>query len=180
MAEYPSDFDKVKYNGQWVDRDSPLGQEAAKWEKPYQFVPYPAMMYRAQRLPGNGKWATAAPLPQRYAFSREEDWAFAKMQAEAFTRECQRVVNDDRERRAALDTGEGWQDTPQEAIDWQLNLEKLMGQEAAERAYRDRNMSEGAKAESAAAEAEHFGHLPSIPEKPRRGRPRKAVTTPAT
>ena len=37
---------------------------------------------------------------------------------------------------------------------------------AANRNYNDRNMSEKAKAESAAAEDAHDGHLPSIPETP--------------
>ncbi len=147
----------VYVDGHWVSTESGMGKELAKWNKPYEFKQFPLMLYRAQRLPGSGKWVTSDPTN------------------EAFTLSCQRVVRSEAELEAAKREGVGWSDSPQSAIEWALGLEKEISNAAAERAYQDRNMSEKAKAESASAEGENFGHLPEIPEKPvaRRGRPPK-------
>lgn len=169
----------VKYNGEWVTRDSALGKEAAKWEKPYKYEHFPLMMFRAQRIPGNGKLACSLSAPSRFGFARDEDWLMARQAAEAFTSECQRTVNDERERKQLVDSGEGWCDTPQEAIAWQENLVKIMGDEAAARVARDQGMSEAARAEADKFERENFGHQPVIPEKPKRKYVRKVKPEPS-
>jgi len=147
----------VMYEGRWVSADSPMGKEIAKWNKPYKYEEYPLMLFRAQRLPGSGKWATSSPTDQ------------------AFTRSCQKVVGNDEEYKRAKDEGIGWSDSPQEAIEWALALEKSISTAAAERIAADSKMSEKAQAEAAQFEQENFGHQGEIPEQPirRRGRPRK-------
>lgn len=132
---------------------------------------YPAMLFKAQRIPGNGKWATSMQTPPFFGFRDENEWTRASEQANYFKTQCQMVVKSDAERARAHE--DGWRDTPQEAVEYANELDKLIGNEAAERAYRDRNMSEKAQAEVAQAEAAHFPHLASVPEAPIKRRPRR-------
>lgn len=59
------------------------------------------------------------------------------------------------------------------AIEYVKELEQMVAVAAAERNYQDRNMSEKAKAEAEAVELATIQHVPVIPEKKKRGRPRK-------
>lgn len=161
-----------------INPESESAKELARWEQhqsqytigglkpgnPYVYREFPKMMYLARQIPGNGKWATSQEAPAFFGFRDQNEWDRACQQAMQFTTSCQRTVNDDRERERARN--EGWRDTPQEAVEFREALDKAIGDAAAERNYRDKSMSEKALAESAAAEAEHFGHLPEIPEKP--------------
>jgi hypothetical protein len=63
------------------------------------------------------------------------------------------------------------------AIEYVKSLEHDVEVAAAERAYRDRNMSDKAKAEAAAADAATMQHVAEVPVTPikKRGRPRKVV-----
>jgi hypothetical protein len=146
---------------------------------PYHFRQYPRMLYCARQIPpgfpGAGKWAISMDPPQNFGFRTPEDWERARQAAMRFTESCQCVVNDEREHGRKRESGEGWCDSMPDAMEWRKKLEDQIGVAAAERNYTDRRMSDKAKEESAAAEAEHFGHLPVIPEKPkaRRGRPPK-------
>lgn len=164
---------------------SEYSKEMARWEQrpseytigsqpgnPFRFQFFPAMVYKADRLPGSGKWACSAPAPSRFAFTNDNEWARACQEADAFTVSCQKIVNNEEEHKRALESGEGWRNSPKEALEWRERLEKQIGDAAAERNFRDRNMSEKALAEVEKAEAEHFGHLPEIPEQPRRRRGR--------
>lgn len=170
--------------------NSEFAKEMAKWEQfPSQWTagglqpgnpprgvrPYPRMLYCAHRNP-SGQWAVSMDPPSRFGFRDENEWDRACQDAQRFTESCQKIVPNEEEHRKARESGEGWRDHPKEAMEFREALEKAIGDAAAERNWRDRNMGEKAKAESAAAEAEHFGHLPEIPEQPvvkRRGRPRK-------
>lgn len=168
--------------------NSEFAKEMAKWEQfpsewtagglkpgnPYVFRAYPKMLYCARRTP-SGQWAVALGPPSRFGFHDENEWDRACQEAQRFTESCQKTVANEAEHKKALESGEGWRDDPKAAMEFREALEKAVGDAAAERNWRDRNMGEKAKAESAAAEAEHFGHLPEIPEQPvkRRGRPRK-------
>ena len=63
-----------------------------------------------------------------------------------------------------------------EAAEALAESEQAAAQAAAERAYQDRNMSEKAKAEAAAVDDAHDGHLGAVPDTPirRAGRPTNA------
>jgi hypothetical protein len=154
----------------WEQRPSEYTLGGLKPGRPFKFEAYPRMMYQARQA-NNGKWLVSMEMPSRFGFPDDNSWDRACLEATRFSEACQRIVNDEAEHKRARD--EGWRDNPKEAMEFREALEKAVGDAAAERNFRDRNMSEKAKEESAAAEAEHFGHLPEIPEKPRRGRPRK-------
>ena len=135
---------------------------------------YPRMLYKAQRDPDQGgKWAVFREVPNQYGFRDPQEWQRAVASAEYFGRSCQMTVNSEDEHARAK--AQGWSDSSIEAMEYVTAERAAIGEIAAQRAYEDRNLSENAKAEAAAAESEHFGHLPAIPEKPkaRRGRPPK-------
>lgn len=131
---------------------------------------YPKMLYQAKQLP-NGKWATAMIPPPFIGFRDQNEWDRAVQAALLFTSSCYRIVDNEAQHARARD--EGWRDGPDEAMQFRDALEKAVGEAAAERNYRDKNMSPAAKAEVAQAESEHFGHLADIPVKRGPGRPRK-------
>ena len=180
--------------------DSDEAKEYAKWEmlpsewtigalrpgNPYRKgndfgkpgAEYPRMLYKAHPIPGSGKMAVALQEPEFFGFRDQNEWDRACQSAARFTASCQKTVSSEAEHERARD--DGWRDSPQEAMDFSEALQKAISNAAAERNYRDRNMGEKAKEESAAAEAEHFGHLPEIPEKPKRKYVRKkAASAPA-
>jgi hypothetical protein len=142
---------------------------------PYVFRKFPMMLYRAQRLPGNGKFATAMQHPPAYEFDRDQAWERACAAADHFTKSCQHTVNNEAEYKAAIESGEGWRDTQKDAVAHQEALLKAVSTAAAERNHRDRNMSEGAKSEAAGFEGENFGHQAEIPEAPERAQRKEAA-----
>jgi len=166
-------------------------KEMAKWEQypggewcphplqpgnPYRYRPYPKMLYKAQQNPQSGKWVCSQDTPANFGFRTAEEWDRACQAAAAFTTSCQCIVNDETEHKRRRESGEGWCESPQEALEWRQKLQDQIAEAAAVRNWEDRNMTDKAKDESAAAEADHFGHLPEIPEKPkRRGRPPKVA-----
>jgi hypothetical protein len=134
-----------------ISSESAYGKALAEAEKPYVYRPYPTMLYRAKK---DGQRVTLAGGGQD------------------IDPRCMLVVHSEEEEAKAK--REGWRNSPQEALDFQVGLDRDVAQAAAERNWDDRNMSEAAKAESAEAEAAAVGHLGEIPEKPRRrGRQRK-------
>jgi len=172
VIQAPTTFtDRQKEEAKWeqFERDVPRGLKPGN---PYTHRPYPWMLYKAAQMP-NGKWAIAMERPLFFGFRDANEWQRACEMADKFTFDCQRTVQTAEEHARARE--EGWRDTPGEAMEFRAALDKAIGDGAAVRNYEDRNMSEKAKAERDAAEAEHFGHLGEIPEKPirRRGRPPK-------
>lgn len=78
----------------------------------------------------------------------------------------------DENHRATLEAA-GYRMGRAAAIEYVKELEQMVAVAAAERNYQDRNMSEKAKAEAEAVELRTIQHVPVIPEKKKRGRPRK-------
>jgi len=131
-----------------ITAESPLGIELAKWEQPGydpRQHPYPKMLYKAKKRQG------ALCVGDPYD--------------EAFSASCQHTVKSEAEKRKAND--EGWRDSPTEALQHAEALEKAISDAAAHRAFEDRNMSEPAKAEAAAADAETADHVAEVPAKRR-------------
>jgi hypothetical protein len=147
---------------------TPYAMEMAKFNKPYQYRPFPKMVYRAERR--NGKIACMESTPDRYDFRDDRTYMLAEESARVFTERCQLVVNDEREYARAMESG--YRESPQEAIQHCHDREDAFSKEVAHRNYDDRNLSEKAKAEIAEAEAQAGEPLAVIAEK-RRGRPRK-------
>lgn len=148
----------------WEGRPSQwtIGENAPG--KPYVFKQFPMMLYKAKRR-DNGKWAVVGePKPDTLGFRTDNDWARYNAAEERFSQECQTIV--ETPEQLGEMKNRGWRETPKEALEYAKASEDADGIEAALRNARDKNMSPAALAESARAEEEHFGHLPSIPESP--------------
>lgn len=166
---------------------SNLAKEMQKFEQfptewgapknPYVYRPFPKMLYRAQLW--NGKAFCMAPDPNRLDFKNSDEYRRKLELARKFTEECQRIVKNEAEMHKAMESG--WRESPQEAVEYLEARERGISDMAAHRNYEDRNMSEAAKREIAAASEEVGGeHLAEIPAKPVRRRrkvtPRKKTT----
>ncbi|MEK9725817.1 MAG: hypothetical protein VW405_20360 [Rhodospirillaceae bacterium] len=146
---------------------------------PYVYRPFPKMLYRAQLYQGVMACMAAPPDSGEFKGSPDE-YQRACEAAQRFTDKCQRIVHSEAEMARAME--DGWRRTPAEAVAYLEGREKDRATATAERNYADRNMSEPAKREAAAAVAAVGGeHLPELPEQPkrRRGRPRKNPIPPA-
>jgi len=137
---------------------TPYSRERAKFEMDYSpfgppgrpraqvgYQAFPAMFYKMKRSATNGDFIV-------------EHYQQATTEAEARNLESL-----------------GYRNGQPEAIAYVESLEKLVAQAAAERAYRDRNMGERARAEADAADSATSQHLGEVPVTPirRPGRPRK-------
>ena len=164
---HPLDETAPHIGWSWKDlpRAHPYRIEMESWEmKNYNPAnhPYPKMLYRAQQRP-DGVWSVGETMDRMFGGQPGS--------AEQFTNTCQTIVKSEEEHRKAKDNG--WRDTMGEAMDYQRGLEKAVADAAAFRHYEDRNMSEAAKAEAAAADDATMDHVAEVPRK--HGRPRKHV-----
>lgn len=165
---------------------SNYAKERAKFEQfpnpfgppgnPYVYREFPRMLYRAEVY--QGRIACGATVADAGEFSNPNEYNRQEESARRFTERCQRIVNDEREMQMAMENG--WRKTQAEAVAYLEARQRSQGQAAAERNYQDRNLSDAAKAEAAAAQMTHFQetgqHLEAVPEAPvkrRPGRPRK-------
>lgn len=149
-----------------ITPESDLGKELARWNKPYDPSDprnqFPKMLYQAV------KRKDGTPSVGEVDDSTCGGTTGA---AEAFNRRCQLIVKSEQEEREAL--GRGWRLSPADALARFEEKERSIANAAAHRAYEDRNMSDAAKAEAAAADAATEEHLPEVPVKRGPGRPRK-------
>jgi hypothetical protein len=163
----------IRHNGVWYPPQSEMFKELSKWEKDSLTCP--------ERM--GKKWNVNDPAFQfpkmLYKAERRKDGipAVADQEDEGFGRRCQLVVKTHEEEDQAIKRG--WRNSPKDAISYFLQVtERAISDAAAHREYEDRNMSENAKAEAAAAVEASPLHVAEIPEKPkaRRGRkPRQPV-----
>jgi hypothetical protein len=141
-----------------ISPQSELGKELAKWNKPYKYEEFPRMLYRARRRPDG------------VVRSDEVDDKFFGDKlgaAELWSKGNQVIVKNEDEYLKAK--GQGWSDSPADAIELFKHEQDEVATQAAHRAHDDRNMGEQAKAEANAAEsAESFEHVPEIAEKPKK------------
>jgi hypothetical protein len=142
-----------------ISPESELGKELQKWEQfprynasnelipagnPYQFRPYPKMLYKAFERP-NGKIECLTGEPNARFFKDPTDYDFAMREAAAFNRDCHSIVKDAQAHEAAK--AQGWRDTPQEAIAYLNGLKDDIARAAAEAAYTAKGMTEKARGE---------------------------------
>jgi len=146
-----------------VTPESALGQELAKWNKPYVFQPYPKMLYRAERRPDG----VVSVVEHNDSLFGGNPGA-----AEQFSKRCQFIVKNEREEAEYLERG--WRSTQAEALALFEAREMSRARSAAHRAYEDRNLSEAARAEMKEAEDATPEHVAEVPEKPRMRRARRA------
>lgn len=133
---------------------------------------YPMMLYKAKKE--NGKNQAAMAEPPREMFPNDELWRRATEMAFQFNQRAQRIVKDEQEYEVAR--RDGWRDSIHDAVAFLNGLDDDVAKAAAHRAYEDRNMSDAAKREIREAEAAaEMNHVAEVPEKKRRGRPRKSA-----
>jgi len=126
-----------------INPDSELGRELAKWDAPSPWAAYPKMLYRAGEM--NGKRLCMAPPPSPFGWRDQAEYQAAINQAESFTASCQRIVRDESEHRMAK--GQGWCESPGEAMEQAEREARALGDAAAEANYAARRMSDKAQRE---------------------------------
>lgn len=132
--------------------ESEHDKELAKWDLPKRmggygpdgYEPYPRMLYKAHRRE-NGK-VMCMDMSALYGTDMAE-----MARAEAFNASCQKIVQSEEQYRLAK--GQGWCDTPQDALALHEQQAQELATAAAEAAYSVRRMSEKAQREHAEADA---------------------------
>lgn len=135
----------------------------------YRMREYPLMVYKASKWRGVVACIATVGPEEEYRDPRERE-----RQEEAairFTAANQKIVKNDQEKAHAFE--QGYRPSPAEAVAFVMGRDDSIAKETAHRKYDDRNMSDKAKAEIQAAEAEAEDNLPEITRQPaRRGRPK--------
>src|SRR4051812_47198882 len=97
-----------------INPHSELGKELRKWDQhrthlvppgtnpgnPYEFRPYPKMLYRAQSTRA-GQKACFLPTPSPFGFEKADAYQIALLEKETFDKSCQRIVKSADEERIA-------------------------------------------------------------------------------
>lgn len=134
-----------------IPADSALAKELARWNKPWKYVPFPRMVYRARKSP-DGRMLCIDPRQTP--------------EAEAFSTSNTKIVNDEDELQRAH--AQGWVDDPKEAVERGHALERGISTAEAERFAAEARMSEKAQREAKArdealSDGEHVGDLGEQP-----------------
>lgn len=147
-----------------AEKNSPAvsGMYAELKFPPYQFRPYPKMLYSADYLDACAEYDRALRIVSR---GDDQTRDLAIKQAQYRKDQATRTVESEEQEEALA--GAGWADTPQRAKEKKEALERAVAQAAAEAAYADRNMGELARREREAIDADHEGHLVEVPETPK-------------
>lgn len=142
-----------------ITPDSTYGREAWKWEHTTgESIRHGAETIRGMRANG------FQPYPAMfYLVTQKNPWVYESV-----------IAADEAEARNLQSRGfvGGGLQAACDAYDAQ---QQDLAVAAAERAYSDRNMSDKAKAEVAAAEEAHAGHMGAMPERPKRKYVRKVT-----
>ena len=156
------------YDGARISSESELGKELLKWQRKPDWTPeanpFPKMLYRAQHRQ-DGVRSVHEVLDSKCG-----GYTGA---AEQWSRQCQLTVGNEIEMRKAFENG--WRATPQEALDYLEARDNAISNITAARQVADSTMSPVAQREAEAADQSTLKHLPEIPEKRKRGRPRKTA-----
>ena len=154
----------VQWGPHQVPTSTDFGKELLRHERRPDYNPaanpFPMMLYKARD--NEGKIECMDVHPKAFRFATQEAFRMACESVDAFNLSCQLTVNDEAEYKRAL--ADGWRENPKEAYDAAMALHDDIAQAVAHRNYEDRNMSERAKGEIAAAEAETPRLVPEIKE----------------
>lgn len=171
-----------------------LGKELAKWEQfpskftsdevppgnPYVYRAYPKMLYKAQYHPLKKKMVCCEVPPNNVDYATQAEIDRAERFVMQFNLSCQKTVQNEDEKRVAMN--DGWCESPTLALADCEARRKGVADETAKREYNDQTMSARARAEARAADDADGEHVPDVPA-PRKRRGRKPgapmVTVPA-
>jgi hypothetical protein len=132
------------------------------------------MLYKAH-LFRNGKILTAAPPVSPYGWTDPLQYQQALLEAEAFTKSCQKIVPN--EAAHAVAKGQGWCESQVDAQAQHDREQDALGAAAAEAAYQAQRMTEKARAEFDAASDASDVHVTDVEPKKKRGRPAKVTNS---
>ena len=154
----------VPFGPHLVSVTTEVGKELAKFERKADYKPsanpFPKMLYRAYKG-GDGVVRCMDGMPNAKLYPNTEAYRRACQSMEEFNISCQMTVGTESEQAKA--EADGWRESPSEASDAIFAQERAIGEAAAWRANQDKNMSEKAQAEVAAAEASTPEILADIP-----------------
>lgn len=177
-----------------ISPDSRYAKELWKWDhrideihpetgehgmRPSTFMEYPRMLYKAHKRP-NGKVMCLEGQPPTYGWPGGRDgelmYERACLEVETFNRSCVKIVPDESAFRIAK--GQGWADSPKDAIELFEREEQAIGQAAAEAVYAAQRMSGKAQRELEAASAATHAHVTDVPAPKKRPYRRRNTNTP--
>ena len=147
--------------------DSEYAREHERWNTTKQhggfsangFEEYPLMVFKAFER-DNGKVMCGDPLA-----------AVGDSEGEAFSRSCQLIVRNDEERDKAVKAG--WSLGPDKAVEKFEHDMRSIAEVTAQRHFAEQGIGDLAKAEAKQADDATHRQVPEVPEKRKRGRPRK-------
>lgn len=145
----------------WNKRKADGGMNANGFEK------FPMMLHCARETqPESGTWVTSKPEPEFIGFRNEAEWGRELQRVSNFNKTCQQVVQNEQEYDRLCANGEGWRDTPAEAMAFRESLEAEIGTAALETEIASRKMSPAAQREAREAINATSDHVPEIPRTP--------------
>ena len=147
--------------------DSEYAREHERWNTTKQhggfnansYEEYPLMVFKAFERE-NGKVMCGDPLA-----------AVGDSEGEAFSRSCQLIVRNDEERDKAVKAG--WSLGPDKAVEKFEHDMRSIAEVTAQRHFAEQGIGDLAKAEAKQADDATHRQVPEVPEKRKRGRPRK-------
>lgn len=156
-----------------INPHSDLGKELRKWEQhqtelvprgtrpgnPYVYRPFPKMVYKAVKTP-TGKVVCMPALPQTTGFRDHNEYLMAYAEVESLQRQCFKTVDSDDALRVSQ--GQGWCDSPADAIAQFEKEERAAGDAAAEAAFLAKRMTEQARAEFDKAQGDTMHHVSDV------------------
>lgn len=166
-------IEMLRVDGRLVNVNSVEGKERLKWERSPGYNPdapenqFPRMLYKAQMRP-DGVASVNEPHDGRLGGRPNEQTL-----SMTFNNRCQMIVgsttNTYEQNMVALQAAleQGWRKTQLEALARFQARQESISTEAAHRHHDERNMTELAKKEAAAADAASPEHVAEIPEAPR-------------
>lgn len=165
------DFDEgarlhAEKNAPWVN-----GMYSDMKFPPYQYKPFPKMLYGIDYEPATLALDQAHLIPAWGTDDREQKKAIAEAQRRQSL--ATRIVQTEIEYADAKNSGH-WFDTPGDAVASVKAAHDALAVGQAHREYEDRNMGEGARREMRAVDDAADDFTPVIPEQPRPG-PRKRI-----
>lgn len=166
---------------------SALGKELRKWEQhithltpagtrpgnPYVYRPFPKMLYKAEKHPQSGQPVCVMANPHPWHYASADELQHAQNMQASWNTNHQRIARDEGEE--ALAKGQGWANSPAEALELFERSRIDISRVAAEANYTAARMGDQAQREWKEAADATADHVVDVQGK-KRGRPAKVVT----